>query len=150
MLWKKILIPVLAALAWAFLLYTPPLLAQDPDLEEITIAELNAEGPLTQADIDIYLKFLEHAGAALKNPPPSDIEGFMKKMTAEFLKANDVKPVRLRLITEKIPYAVMVASDTEGSFEPTDTYMELSQEEVDLVSDNMDKIQSFMKTNTPS
>ncbi|MDR1872167.1 MAG: hypothetical protein LBS60_09690 [Deltaproteobacteria bacterium] len=132
----------LTALALTVLALAQPNLsrAADIDLETITVEELNKEGPLIQADLDMYVKFFKYFIASMKNTTSTDFEAFMKQIANDFIKASKISPVRLRLITEKIPYALILVQDPDTALKPDNSYMRLSPAELELVKSNFDAI----------
>jgi hypothetical protein len=126
-------------MAWAC-----PLSAQLVDLGAVTIEELVKEGPLTQADVDLFVNFLEHSAQTMNKLPDKEIELYMTEMVTEFIKTTHANPVRLRYISEKIPYAVLIVTNNAGVFDPGETYLNLSDAEKTLISKNLAKLSDLL------
>ncbi|MDR1872437.1 MAG: hypothetical protein LBS60_11065 [Deltaproteobacteria bacterium] len=117
-------------------------IAPEKGIYDVTLADLNAEGPLTARDIDVYLKYLylTRGHEARKNPEAtSDPEG---RKILEFAKDNGLSIVRLRYILEKVPFGSMVAvkPDPESAPTPPVPYLKLSTEEIKVLTDNLNRI----------
>ncbi|MDR0548503.1 MAG: hypothetical protein LBI10_03710 [Deltaproteobacteria bacterium] len=117
--------------------------AQPQDLDNITAEQLNKEGPLTQKDVELYIKFFELSATTVKNesqkPKGQDLDDTFSNTASNFAKENNISIVRLRYIMEKIPMAIM-GSATDTPIPADMPYLALSPEESALVKENTPKI----------
>lgn len=126
----KKLLPVLA-LTLALALSAAPVFAQDekPD-EAFTTEELAAlakEPPLSQADIDIFIKIAEASDA------DSD------KVVAD----SGLSEARMALVLTKVSLGMMIASGVPSEMILTDEVpkvLQPSAAEIDLIKSNLDKL----------
>jgi hypothetical protein len=123
--------------------------AQEVDLDSVTTDQLNAEGPLTQNDIDLYLLYFETSIKALQKDQGASQESVLK-MTVDFINNNKISVTRLRYILEKIPYSITALSGTPGEFTPEFPYLAVSDAEKELVNKNMPNIMSTIQKYAPS
>jgi hypothetical protein len=115
--------------------------AQERDLDEITVDDLNKEGPLTQADIALFLKYVDlsqELAKEMKQNPNLDF----KSAAMKFVKENGVSTIRFRYILEKVPYGsqVVAAKDPQAVPAPSHEYLKLSEPEKELLTTNQSKI----------
>ncbi|MDR1607426.1 MAG: hypothetical protein LBT38_03355 [Deltaproteobacteria bacterium] len=119
--------------------------------EPTTLARLNQEGPLTQEDIDLFVKFSALFSSWQKkdrksaNNPKADWENEI----LNFIKANNISKIRLRYILEKIPDAArnIIAQASPKPYDPDyeRPYIIASDLEKELIQENLLKIQPFLK-----
>jgi hypothetical protein len=147
MLSKKLFLFSTLTLLVGLLALAPTLSAQDKSLSDVTVEELSAEGPLTEDDIDIFLKYLALSDELVlkleENPNINPLDEVTK-----FAKSNNVSTVRMRYLMEKIPYGIVVVTVEEPSKAPKAPvgYMELSESETRLIKDNIGKIRSLIES----
>ncbi|MDR1607424.1 MAG: hypothetical protein LBT38_03345 [Deltaproteobacteria bacterium] len=120
-----------------FLSITHPLRAQElGDLDSVTPLELAQEAPLTEADIDLYLKYFRESIIHMREPTVD-----MAQFNLRFLKDNNLTLARLRYLLEKIPPLMVAAFSDQDSFGPEDPpYLKFSASEKKLIKANMNKI----------
>jgi hypothetical protein len=118
--------------------------AQIPELDDVTDAQLNKEGSIKQRDIDVFIKFVNE-GNALNNRDADDDD--VAKFANNFLKKNKISLVRLRLLMEKIPIGIMVASQegARDNYSPENSYEKISKAEEALFKKNLSKLMSVFQ-----
>ncbi|MDR1607422.1 MAG: hypothetical protein LBT38_03335 [Deltaproteobacteria bacterium] len=110
------------------------------DLDSVTEEQLTKEGPLTQQDLDLYLKFYDASASNLSKP---DFD--MVKFTTDFIKDNKLTTVRLRYLLEKIPMTMMALSSKADNSDKLPAYIKASPAEKKLIETNMSKIVAAMQ-----
>ncbi|MDR1578270.1 MAG: hypothetical protein LBT86_08640 [Deltaproteobacteria bacterium] len=130
-----------------FLAMARPVLAQDSlNLNQITTEQLNMEGPLTQADIDFFVKFMTFSTELMNKPQaPNAPEIDEEKETLDFIKANNFTPVRLRYLMEKIVITISQIKASPQDLEKfnsanTPPYLKSSDAEKQIVQGNLNNI----------
>lgn len=126
----KKLLPVLA-LALTLALAAAPAFAQEGEADEAFTAEelaaLAKEPPLTQADIDIFMKIAEVP------EPEAD------KAVAE----SGLSEIRMALVLTKVSLGMMIASGVPSEMILTDEVpkvLQPSASEIELIKNNLDKL----------
>jgi hypothetical protein len=104
-------------------------------LNKVTEADLAQEPPLTQKDVDIYVKYMELSFtiADLSQKESND-------QIVKFLKENDVSPARFRFILEKVSVTMALLSPSEPSTDGLEAYLIPNEDEKKLVQENAEKI----------
>ncbi|MDR2142357.1 MAG: hypothetical protein LBR11_11325 [Deltaproteobacteria bacterium] len=131
-------ITLFACLAILTMAFSSSLLAQEIDLDSVTDEQMSKEAPLTQADIDLYIKFSEYSQEMFKKletDPQLDI----KQALVNFVKANNLTPVRMKFITLKIPYIILIVTNKMPE-NPELSHLKPTESEKTIVQDNMTKI----------
>lgn len=112
----------------------PVLMAQMPATEAEAIAAFEKEKPLTQKDMDAYIKILSQA---------KEIGSDQDKLIKAYKDAG-LTEIRGHFVTAKIGMAMMAAQmgeQAEAMLAQIPPVLKPSKDESDLVSKNMDKIQ---------
>ncbi|MDR1872165.1 MAG: hypothetical protein LBS60_09680 [Deltaproteobacteria bacterium] len=149
MLLKKfIFFSVLGLMAFS-LAYSAPLKAQPAPnpFESVTEEQLTAEGPITAADLDYFLKFLAASNDIIQKMDEDPSLNFEEEI-AKFAKDNNVTTVRTRYLMEKVPYAIFVATvkDPQKAPKAPVKYMELTPAESQIIQDNLEKFRFFTES----
>jgi hypothetical protein len=138
---KIIFFSLLASLAFGS---AASLKAQEIDLDTVTDEQLAMEGPLTLTDIDLYLKFFTQSTQLAK-----ETDADYKQATIDFIKDNNLTVSRLRYILEKLPIALMASMESVNQATPIKPYLKVTDDEKLLIKDNLEKILSVIKENSP-
>ncbi|MDR1872166.1 MAG: hypothetical protein LBS60_09685 [Deltaproteobacteria bacterium] len=135
---------VLGLMAFSLAL-TVPLRAQAPiAFDSVTEERLNAEGPITAADLDYFLQFLA-ASAEIFQKMDEDPHLNFEAEIAKFAQDHNVTIVRTRYLKEKVPYAIFLArvKDPQKAPPAPVKYMELTPEESQVIQDNLEKFRFY-------
>ncbi|MDR1084964.1 MAG: hypothetical protein LBP22_08940 [Deltaproteobacteria bacterium] len=82
-------------------------------LEAITPEIKAKEPPLTQKDIDLFIKFLK-SPIKLDSPKTDNVQADLESHFEKFASANKTSLIHLAYITEKIPKALIYAMDSDA------------------------------------
>lgn len=114
--------------------------AQMPNVGQIppeAIAELAKESPMTQADVDVYIKILPQLAKAATDPSAA----------ANIQKASGLSDIRLGMIMTKISLAQAVNMGMtldQLNVDQLPEAMRPTEDDIALVKTNMDKINAAM------
>jgi hypothetical protein len=92
------------------------LAARDSGLESVTKEQMSKEGPLTQRDVNVFLSFLEENRAIRESGRPSDDD--YGNFARDFMRKNNVTPVRLKYLLEKVLVVVAVVENGDDVLSP--------------------------------
>ncbi|MDR0547862.1 MAG: hypothetical protein LBI10_00385 [Deltaproteobacteria bacterium] len=103
----------------------------------VTPEQMSQQGPLTQADIDLFVNFLSVLNEQSADKPDFD-EGAVINY---FLVTYQVDSVRLQTVVEKIPFVLyLLTPKPQNPTITTPDYFKISNEEIELVKSNKDKL----------
>jgi hypothetical protein len=113
-----------------------------PELDLVTPSQLNKEGPLTQADVEVYEKFFAANHEYLEKEKTIARDTY-NKLTAKFCADNKISIARLRYVLDKMPLAFLAAKSDLDSFDAFAPFLDVSAAEKDLAKKNMDGLQAI-------
>ncbi|MDR1396095.1 MAG: hypothetical protein LBK52_08005 [Deltaproteobacteria bacterium] len=153
---KPLFLCLLAALAGFLLLSGQPLPADDADLDSVTSEQMSKEGPLTQKDYDLYIKYLQTAISGIKAmqkdlPADADPDKILSDLTSKFIADNKLTAVRMRYIIEKVG-ATELSLESPASLPAPDSdeaFFIPSKDEIQLFEKNKDKLEALKKSLMP-
>ncbi|MDR1607455.1 MAG: hypothetical protein LBT38_03500 [Deltaproteobacteria bacterium] len=115
-----------------------------PDPNTATPAQLNKEGPLTQADIDLFIKFSDFFSNMLTKANEPDFDPDLE--LANFPKTNQVTLSRFQYVISKITTAAIMSLSKKEEFPPNaPPYLKTNEAEKKILQENMPKILEAFK-----
>jgi hypothetical protein len=112
-------------------------------LDEISNERLEKEGPLTQADFDLYAKFIVFFAKTVKSPDTEKIDDVMDNLANKFVAENRSSLIRLKYIIDKISYGMSEYPNPDLG-DPLSNFLNFSAREKLLLSENMPKISAAL------
>jgi hypothetical protein len=108
-------------------------------IDEIPPSLLEKEPPLTQADMDLFIRFINPAQEMDQGDPDDNQTTLlqMEKYIISFAEKNNTTVTHLFYITEKIPEALLYSLDNSY---PIQTKLRPNPSEVKILMQNKDKI----------
>jgi hypothetical protein len=113
---------------------------------DISLAAKMREPPLTQADIDLFVRLFSAEGR-IAGQDGEDIQITLERYFLDFAKENKITSVRLAYLAEKIPAALFHALDPAL---PIEDYLVPNEAETKLLLDSRDRIIQALRPPEPS
>lgn len=126
-MFKKLLLTL--ALTFALTLSGAPAFAQDVEFTAEELAALAKEPPLSQADIDIFIKIAEAADTS---------DGAADKVLAE----SGLSEVRMTMVLTKVSLGMLIASNvpSELLLSEVPPVLQPTEAEIELIKNSLDKL----------